>query len=324
MRVLSGALLAAVCAAGLWWLRPAPVAAQKGRVIEAPMQFRIVVGLVDNAPKDWKGRVEVTGGTLTGVNGWRFSGSDSTSQNGTFSFQTKVGNLENQLRASVPYGETDWNDPAIRRLVPEGLILRARGSASTKFRFDSEAGQFEFTASAVPYNSTLWVLGGNGRVERLPMAELLSEPTSADDEPAIAIGPSGERWTAWLSYQDKGDYISVTDGGGVTRVTDKGDHHSPAIAVNPRGWVHVFFAQRDNEEFHIYQTTFAGGRWTTARRLTAPGSSNINLRLASTPEGKMALVWQSLREGQSQVRLRIFNGREWTPETRLDEGPGNS
>lgn len=288
------------------------------------MQFRITVGLADTQPKPWQGRITVAGGALDSLGGWRFSAADHAAQDGSFSFETKIGNFENQLRTSFPYGQTDWGDPNIRRLIPQGLILRLRAADPARVTFASPAGTFEFDTASVPFHSALAVLDGNARIERMPAEQKLSESGYADDEPALAIAPDGTPWTAWVSYQQSGDYISVSDGRHTARVTDKGTYHSPAIAVNPRGWVHVVWSQRDDSEFHLYQTTRAGGRWTAARRLTEPGSSNIHPRIAAGAEGRMALVWQSLRGGQSQIRLRVLEGGGWSPESRVDEGSGNS
>jgi hypothetical protein len=77
---------------------------------EAAAQFRVVIGLTDQEPRDVQGKVTVRGGSLAGIDGWRFSGDDLASPDGSFRFRTKVGNLENQLRGQ-DYGQTDWNDP---------------------------------------------------------------------------------------------------------------------------------------------------------------------------------------------------------------------
>jgi hypothetical protein len=152
----------------------------------------------------------------------------------------------------------------------------------------------------------------------------LSEPDWSDDHPVLAIGKDGRRWVAWISYQDGGDAVTVNDGSGVRRVTVKGDHRGAAIAVDARGWVHVAWAQREGSEFHIYESVYLADRWSRAFRLTQPGSSNVSPVLATDGAGRMALVWQSLRNGQSVVMMRGSDGRAWSPEQQLSVAGGNA
>src|SRR4051812_29819791 len=82
-------------------LRPAPVQTQSAPA-ENTSQFRIIVGLTDTAPKDWQGKLVVSGGELASARGWRFSQQDTVDAAGAFQFRTKVGALENQLLTAHP------------------------------------------------------------------------------------------------------------------------------------------------------------------------------------------------------------------------------
>src|SRR5947199_8158309 len=84
-------------------LRPAAVQPQDAPA-ENISQFRMVVGLTDTGPKDWPGKLAVTGGDLVSARGWRFSQQDRVDATGEFQFRTKIGALENQLLAAHPYG----------------------------------------------------------------------------------------------------------------------------------------------------------------------------------------------------------------------------
>jgi hypothetical protein len=64
------------------------------------------------------------------------SGDDKVANDGAFRFKTKIGPFENQLN-----GQTDWNDPAIRRLIPQGLIVRVRGPESARVTLALENAQ---------------------------------------------------------------------------------------------------------------------------------------------------------------------------------------
>lgn len=287
-------------------------------------QFRITVGLTDRTPKDWVGHVAVTGGTLVSVQGWRFSDSDRTGSAGSFQFRTKVGNFENQLRKDFPYGETDWNDPNIPRLIPQGLIVKVRGGDNTSVRFEAEAGPFAFRSGDVLYHRAWPALGGNARIERMPLEEKLSDAVMADDYPAVAVNTAGQRFAAWLAFDKEGDWVIVHDGRQAVRVTDIGDHHSPSIAVDPQGWIHVVYSVREGSAWQVYMTTRAGDRWTTSRRMSAGNGSHIWPRLIAAADGRMALVWQALVDGRSQIMVRRFDKRRWGAEEPVSGAVGNA
>jgi hypothetical protein len=287
-------------------------------------EFRITVGLTDTFPKDWRGKVTAAGGQVVSLRGWRHSQRDIASGDGSFWFKTKIGALEDQLRTNFPYGQTDWGDPNIRRLTPQGVIVRIQGSPATRVKFDAGIWAFEFTNGDVTYARPAMALEGNARIERLPIEEKLSEAGPADDQPSIALGPKGERWAVWLSYKDSGDTVVASDGKYATNITDKGDHQGPVVAVTPNGWVHTAWAAREGSEFHIYTSAHALGRWTSARRVSQPGSSNFSPSLVTDDAGRMALVWQSLHAGQSLIRMKYFDGKKWSEEETVNSGKGNA
>ncbi len=323
-----------------------------GATTVATHQFRIVVGLADREPKDWTGALRLTGGEIAAVDGWRFSQDDRVGVDGSFQFRTKIGNLEDQLNPDRPYGQTDWGDPKIRRLIPQGLIVRFRGSESTRVAFDSGAGSFQFTAGETGWRP-LAKLDGNARVEQLPLAERISETGAADDEPSLAIAPDGQRWVAWLSYEpptgarippsggsaarrsnqstvkpsltgeNAGDRVMVRGAGRLDRLTAKGDHHSPVIAADGKGRVHAVWSRNDDGVFQLYTSVHESDRWAAPVRLTDSSGSNLWPRLAADGAGRLALVWQAFRNSQSVILARVFEGAGWGRETVVSSGPGN-
>ncbi|MBK5292722.1 MAG: hypothetical protein JJE04_13715 [Acidobacteriia bacterium] len=307
--------------------RPASVRSQTGSS-DGQMQFRVMVGLTDVESKQWKGRLSVTGGQVEALQGWRFTGQDKAASDGEFEFQTRIGNFENQLRAGNLYGQTGWNDPNMQRLIPSGLIVRVRGSGTSRVRFASPSGTFEFSASDVPYDMSRVELNGNAVIERLPVEEKISATNKADDkaddQPAIAIGPNGQRWIAWLAYKDKADEVLVSDGATVKSLSAGGDHHGPAIAHDGKGNMQVVWARRFDAEYHLLGTSWSGGKWGRTIRLASTGGSHIAPVLASDGNGRLALVWQCLRGGSSRILARIFDGSSWGIEQQVNTDSGNA
>lgn len=325
MRRPSLALIPLLCLIGLLFSLASStrLRSQSGTKPEPAAQFRIAVGLTDSASKAWQGQVTVSGAALESLTGWRFSQNDQTGPGPKFAFRTKIGALENQLLAGGKFGATDWEDPRMRRLVPQGLIVRTRGADGGRIRFESSSGSFEFAASDLRLGQRLAVLGGNGSVERLPVDEKLSESGSADDYPALTVTPRGERWVVWLAYDKGADRVLARGEGRTYELSERGDHQAPAIAADGKGKIRAVWARREEDTFHLYTRAFDGQNWSAAEKLTGEGGSNIWPRLASDGEGRVALVWQGFRENQAAILGRLWDGAKWSAETRLSAGAGN-
>ncbi len=328
------AIAAAALAMAAWFLRlplPVPMSAQSRPVqAEGVYQFLVTFGLQDSGPREWSGRVTIAGGgELIGIRGWRFSSEDKVANDGQFRFKTRNGPSENQLQTATPHGQSDWNEagaPAVsERLIPQGLTIRVRGPETARVSLSLGAGAaIEFKVGGPSYRQPLIALEGNASVERLPVESLISANGMQDDQPALAIATDGTAWAAWLSYQDSGDWVVVGDGAASTRITDKGDHQSPAIAALPNGWVVAAWSQRDGQEFHVYTSFRVAGRWSTGRRMTTLSGSHIWPQLSADTDGRCVLVWQSLREGRSAIRMRQFDGRNWSVEEPVNQDAGNA
>ncbi len=329
---IAPAAAALALVAWLFW-RPSPITATAQSLAAAAdinvRQFRLVVGLTDVSPRDWSGRVTVSaGGELAGIRGWRFtSGEDRVSNDAQFRFKTRLGPAENQLNPGAPYGQTDWDSGAVagERLIPVGLTVRVRGSETARVSVSLGGDQtIAFAVGELSYAKPLTALAGNARIERLPVESLVSENGMQDDQPALAIAPDGGTWTAWLSYQDAGDWVVVSDGQVSTRITDKGDHQSPTLAVLPNGFVLAAWSQREGQEFHVYTSFRVAGRWSAGRRMSTLSGSHIWPQLSADSGGNCVLVWQSLREGRSAIRMRQFDGRNWGVEEPVNQDSGNA
>ncbi len=311
-------------AAILLWMRP-PLVVHSQALPPAVdgQQFRIVAGLKDREARTWKGSVRVSGGEILALEGWRFSPNDQASANGEFSFRTKIGLLENQLRPGEYFGQTGFEAQAYQRLIPQGLQVKLRGASAARVEFSSGAGSFGFHTADVSYGERVPFLDGNASVERLPLEQKLSDGDSANDQPAVAIGTDGKRWVAWESYRDKADEIRVSDGSQVFTVSGRGDLHAPAIAADASGGVRVVWPQRESGVFQLQSAEFREGQWSAPRPLTSGPGNNLWPRMASDGAGKMAVVWQGFRGDQSVILVREWSGANWAPERRASEGAGN-
>jgi len=315
--------MVAVAAAGFFaFERPAGYAWQDLPPQAESQQFRIIMGLQDTEPRRWQGRIQVDGGEMIALAGWRFSGQDRASADGTFAFQTKVQPLEDQLAGSGYFGQTEMGGPGDPRHIPEGLLLKIRGSGAARVTLESASGKLEFNAPDVAYGERLVLMDGNASVERLPVERRLSAAGFANDQPAAAVASDGSFWTAWVAYRDKSDAVMVSDGRRVFTIGERGDLHAPAIAA-AGGLVYVVWPRNDNGTFHLFGSVWRQGNWSRAERLTNGSGNDVWPRMAADAGGNMALVWQGFRGGRSQILLKLWNGKSWSNEEMVSEGPGN-
>ena len=98
--------------------------------------FRVVFGAGDKDQQKWDGRVEVRGGKLVRLEGWRFWQNDRV-DGGRFQLTTRPGTMEDQLHPpkEMP-GRTE-------RLIPAGLIVTLEGDGA-QVAVESAAGNFAF------------------------------------------------------------------------------------------------------------------------------------------------------------------------------------
>jgi hypothetical protein len=85
----------------------------------------------------------------------------------------------------------------------------------------------------------------------------------------------------------------------------------------------IWSGQSDGN-FELYAAEVdAGGRVSKPERLTRAAHSDFNARVAADARGNVTLVWQSFRNGQSDIYARRLAGKTWGPEVRLSPSEAN-
>ncbi|MBI3695937.1 MAG: hypothetical protein HY238_13990, partial [Acidobacteria bacterium] len=103
-----------------------------------------------------------------------------------------------------------------------------------------------------------------------------------------------------------------------------GDHYSPAIASLPDGGAVAVWSGQAEGNFELFSATIsAAGRAGVVERLTRAPHGDFNARAAADAQGNVTVVWQSFRNGQSDVYARRFGNRRWGPEVRVSPGLAN-
>ncbi len=178
------------------------------------------------------------------------------------------------------------------------------------------------------------------RSPNLPLATIageapaarVSEASMTADWPAVAAAGDGSLWTIYIEWngQDRDrvlvrrqtaqgqwlDAIALDDG--------SGDHYSPAIVALPGGAALAVWSGQIDGNFELFAATISSaGKTEPAERLTRAPQSDFNARAVADDKGDVTVVWQSFRNGQSDVYARRRSGRRWGPEVRVSPGAAN-
>lgn len=155
--------------------------------------------------------------------------------------------------------------------------------------------------------------------------ERASDPTKQSDWPAIAYTSDGALWAIFIEWNDKdADRVVVRrkdpqSGWGQPIVIEDGawDHYSPAIAPVADGVLALWSGQSDGN-YELYCSDIsASGKASKPQRLTNAPFSDFNARAVADGAGNVTVVWQSFRNGNSDVFARRRRGKRWGPEMRV-------
>src|ERR1700682_805259 len=126
--------------------------------------FRIAFGVADKESAKWDGSLQISGGQIARLEGWRFGSGDQIAANGSWKLSTEQ---------STPGVET-----ALGPIAEKGVVVRVAGaSEDTRADVETSHGRFSFTAQHVPFGAPFMALGGRVRVERLPATIPLTSST---------------------------------------------------------------------------------------------------------------------------------------------------
>ncbi len=160
----------------------------------------------------------------------------------------------------------------------------------------------------------------------------VSRPEVTSDWPAVAAAADGSLWTVYVEWDGKdrdrvvarrqsaaGEWqepVALEDG--------SDDHYSPAIVALPGGTALAVWSGRAGAGFELFAATISsGGQAGATERLTRAPHADFNARAAADPKGSVTVVWQSFRNGQSDIYARRWTNRRWGPEVRVSPSAAN-
>ena len=299
-------LIGVVCA-----LCATPLAAQQ--------RFRILFGGADAAVADWSGSLSATSGRAKIITAHHF-GPDETFDPTSWKCGNQWdGRLQMEPKDQAVFSPTRW----------KGVVVDVKGGDQTRVSITTAQGNAEFRAGEVRYQEVLRRLDGRIRIERVPASERMSESLADDDYPAMAIGPDGRVWVAWIAFENGADTVQVrssADGktwDDAVTLAPAGDYYQVALISTKAGAVTAVASAIRDGLVHLYKTEYSVGGAVSGGALTRGPGPDTFPRMAAAPNGDVYLVYQSGAKGNTDVSLMVRRGGSWSSPIKVTEHPAN-
>lgn len=313
---------------------------RRTKEIEMPeaAAFRILLGVGDKEPTIWDGKISLSGGRILSIQGWRFSGTDSSDYRTSWKASSRRGLPPAGARREGAQG------PVLENGV---IVAAALETPQAVFSVETAQGKFSFAASDVRYGAMRPALNGRVRIDRVPNTLQLTASDEEQDFPAAA--QSGDE--IWVSYVEfvHGDRSKVVEGplreepksfdflarpaGGdqvfLMRYSKSRRTWSPGIpvsapqqdvmrtaaAVDGKNRVWVIWSANQKGNFDLYAKAYSGGKWSSETRLTSDPGPDLNPVATTDAKGRVWVAWQGFRNGSLEILAAAQAGDRFTRES---------
>jgi hypothetical protein len=303
------------------------------------VHLRLVLGLKDQQPRDWSGKVSVAGGEVVALAGWRFEGKED-GIDGTKGWNCMTHNgIAPEKRypvqdfAGKPKGkaeEVPW---------PNGVVVSVKGKSPTLTVTFADKRAITIDVAKVKLGEPLAQLEGDVRIERLPEASVVRaaappkvDTPRQDDYPAFWVHyKSNTHYLAWVEYQNAKTRVLLAQRSGPhgawsepLEVAGPGDHFRVALASTHGGKLWIVWASQKDGAWNLHGRMLEDGKLGPVEALTEGPGPNLYHRMTTDHKGRAWLVWQGFKDGKSQVFARCnADAKEWGEVLSVDPNPGN-
>ena len=279
----------------------------------------ILMGAGDRDPASWNGRLQVSGGDIQALDGYRFELPDRVLPEGGWQMQTKV---ERVLHASPLEGGAT----AEQRLLPKGLLVRGAGTESTTLALQTAQGGCTVSPMRVAFGRPEKCLDGRIEIQRVPAATDLSGTRLREhDFPSIAAGEGDTLWVAWQSYHDRREELNFRryQAGRWTRLIPVGraseDLWRPHVATDAAGKPWLIWSEQEYGNWDIFAMPWEDNAWGARQQLSNNTLPDIEPDVARGADGTIYVVWQAMQGRYSQIRMRYLRGGRWSEVLAVTE-----
>ncbi len=309
------------------------------------ISFLIALGVGDKTASPWAGSIDVNGGSITSLTGWRFSGKDSIQGVKSWTMTTK---------ASAAVTGTG-------PVLENGVIVTSPdngGNPTFTVTIAATKQTFSFSAQDIQFGPPKPFLAGRAVVVRVPPGLPLGQTIEEEDFPAITQSGDdiyvayiqfvhGDRSKAvgintktpitnftFLSRPAGGDQVFLMHYSksqrlwtGPVAITNPGETiFRTAVAIDGQGLAWVFYAAMRNNVFNLYARNMSGGVGGVLSPevpITAGPGPDLSPVAATDAAGNVWVAWQGMRNGNLEILTAAEQGASFTPEAIVSFSPAS-
>jgi hypothetical protein len=276
--------------------------------------------------------VEVRGGRLARIEGWRFGPNDAVDP-GAGSWRAQSAQSLVPPRPVWPGAACVLDDDSLqswnrRPLAAVGVLVYLEGTPT--LRVETPRGNFELATGDLKLGRTQELLDGHVRAELATAGERVDLQAPEQDFPSLAAGPDGSLWLAYQSYtaarhEDRILLTHLENGrwSAPEDVAGPGNFYKPQVAVDGQNRLWVVWAAFVDEDWELFARRREAGRWSEGQRLTSTRGGDLNQRLARAPDGTLWLAWQSGGKGNWDILVSKLEGTRWSAPEAVTADPEN-
>ena len=289
---------------------------------------RILLGLTDTSSTSWSGSVTAQEAAISGIEPWRFEGSDAILTGNSWNCQTHPGRF--QGTGTMP-------------VVANGVIVRLKdGDSAASISVSTVQGSFTIALSEIPFGASVKKLDDRVMVDRIPTVSQLTTGTGEQDYPAMAAR-NGEAWLAWVDFTHSAvhdklrtefnaapanfDLWASRPGGDriwtrqyangawsvpVAITNGAEDLGRPAVAIDGQGNAWVIWSAQYGGNFDLWARSISAGKAQNLVRITSEPGSDIDPVAATDSNGRVWIAWQGWRDGRASIFAVRQNGTGFT------------
>ncbi|MHB1424824.1 MAG: CehA/McbA family metallohydrolase [Gemmataceae bacterium] len=312
------------------------VVAASQKQAEPPRHLlRVAFGLKDKKSTDWSGKVEISGGKIVSLTGWRFEEKDAV--DGVSGWKCRT---HEQIALGEHYPMTSASGELVqppKQPGPNGVTFLVSGEAPA-LTLTLPTGEIKFKSEDISLGEPRMYLDGQVRVERLPDTSV-PRPAAApkavnpvqDDYPAYWVGyKSGKHYLAWVSYRQEKDRVLLAEREGPDGVWSEpreaagpGDHYRVALASTHGDTLWIVWASQREHNWDLFARPYRDGKLGKEIRLTDDAGPDIWHTMTTDQRGRAWLVWQGFRAGQADIFARCVDGDGWHETIRVSTAQAN-
>jgi len=272
----------------------------------------IQCGLKDQQPTEWRGKVELQGGTIERLRGSRFGKEDGIDEGGAWHLTTDAVPQTKQPQTS-----------------PNGIIVDGQAGAGAVLSITTGDNRWEVPLASLAFGKPLVHESGALSAQRAPAATPLSGETGEADCPSACVLPDGSLVAVWQVYENGNDRLECRVGrGGQWGETQTipgltGDLYQPKCAPAQGGGFWVVCASMVDGDFDLYAVRHDGTRWSDPVNISQAKGHDFNEVLCGTEGGEVLCAWQGFRNGPADILLARCRNGEWERPVPVMDSPAN-